>query len=99
MLFFLSLRSTTIEFTQRNAQNTTETNRSDSAVGTHVFPCKCVKRVHIWGLCIEIIFKMGKKDKRKNKGKGAEKTAAKTDKKLSQKQKKKLAASGEVYYV
>jgi hypothetical protein len=41
---------------------------------------------------------MGKKDKRQKKGKGAEKTAAKTDKKLSQKQKKELAASGEVYY-
>jgi hypothetical protein len=41
---------------------------------------------------------MGKKDKGKKKGKGAEKTATKTDKKLSQKQKKELAATGEVYY-
>jgi hypothetical protein len=49
-------------------------------------------------LHVEIIFKMGKKDKSKKKGKGAEKTAAKTDKKLSQKQKKELANIGEVYY-
>ena len=41
---------------------------------------------------------MGKKDKSKKKGKGAEKTAAKTEKKLSQKQKKELAAIGEVQY-
>lgn len=39
---------------------------------------------------------MGKKDKNKKKGKGAEKTAAKTEKKLSNKQKKELAALGEV---
>lgn len=40
---------------------------------------------------------MGKKDKKGNKkGKGAEKTAAKTEKKLSAKQKKELAAIGEV---
>lgn len=39
---------------------------------------------------------MGKKDKSKKKGKGAEKTAAKTEKKLSNKQKKELAALGEV---
>jgi len=41
---------------------------------------------------------MGKKDKSKKKGRGAEKTAAKTEKKLSQKQKKELAAIGEVWY-
>lgn len=39
---------------------------------------------------------MGKKDKNKKKGKGAEKTASKTEKKLSNKQKKELAALGEV---
>lgn len=39
---------------------------------------------------------MGKKDKNKKKGKGAEKTATKTEKKLSAKQKKELAAIGEV---
>jgi len=41
---------------------------------------------------------MGKKDKSKKKGKGTEKTAAKTEKKLSQKQKKELAAIGEVWF-
>lgn len=39
---------------------------------------------------------MGKKDRCKKKGKGAEKTASKTDKKLKQKNKKELAAIGEV---
>lgn len=39
---------------------------------------------------------MGKKDKKAKKGKGAEKTASKTEKKLSAKQKKELAAIGEV---
>jgi hypothetical protein len=54
---------------------------------------------YIYVLHIEILFKMGRKDKSKKKGKGAEKTAAKTDKKRSQKQKKELAAIGEVYYI
>lgn len=40
--------------------------------------------------------KMGKKDKKGKKGKGAEKTAAKTEKKMTAKQKKDLAAKGEV---
>lgn len=40
---------------------------------------------------------MGKKGKEKKKGKGAEKTALKTEKKLSNKQKKELAALGEVF--
>lgn len=44
-----------------------------------------------------MIIIMGKKDKNKKKGKGAEKTAARTEKKLSNKQKKELAALGEVF--
>ena len=39
---------------------------------------------------------MGKKDKKKNKISGSEKTALKTEKKLNAKQKKELAAIGEV---
>lgn len=42
---------------------------------------------------------MGKKGKDKKKGKGAEKTALKTEKKLSNKQKKELAAIGEVFTI
>lgn len=42
---------------------------------------------------------MGKKDKKKNKISGSEKTALKTEKKLNAKQKKELAARGEVSYM
>lgn len=42
---------------------------------------------------------MGKKGKDKKKIKGAEKTAMKTEKKMISKQKKHLAALGEVIYV
>lgn len=44
---------------------------------------------------------MGKKDKKKNKNKisGQTKTALKTEKKLNAKQKKELAALGEVSFV
>lgn len=103
LLFSFPLESTTIDYTQRTAQSTTETNRSKREVGMHVCPCICLPCVctyvqYILLLRVEIIFKMGKKDKHKKKGKGAEKTAAKTDKKLSQKEKKKLAAIGEVCY-
>lgn len=41
---------------------------------------------------------MGKKGRDKKKGKGAEKTAAKTEKKVSSRQKKELAAIGEVNF-
>jgi len=52
--------------------------------------------IAIYIVHVVVDFKMGKKDKSKKRGKGIEKTAAKTDKKLSQKQKKELAAIGEV---
>lgn len=42
---------------------------------------------------------MGKKDKKKNKISGSEKTALKTEKKLNAKQKKELAARGEVSWM
>ena len=42
------------------------------------------------------VTKMGKKDKKKNKVSGSVKTALKTEKKLNAKQKKELAAIGEV---
>lgn len=43
-----------------------------------------------------IVFKMGKKDKKKKKGLGIEKTASKTEKKALAKQKKLLQKIGEV---
>lgn len=43
--------------------------------------------------------KMGKKDKKKGKVSGIEKTNMKTEKKLSAKQKKELAARGEVSFI
>lgn len=42
---------------------------------------------------------MGKKDKNKKKVSGIEKTAMKTEKKLTAKQKKELAAIGEVGFI